>query len=295
MSNENTMRNFYKIVKESLHFNRFELGDTVCLEYACPLDGAQVGIFSKCDYIAHVLSGKKSWKSINGQWTLSAGSTLYLKKGATVVHQYFDDDFCMLGFFISDALIAETMAGLKGEMPLVNHQVAHHFTATEVKKSSFLDDYFQSMLMYFRSASKPPEAIIKLKLQELLVSIVNSDPLLGAYFNSLTPMSKPSLVSIMEANFCYNLKMEAFAELTHRSLSSFKRDFQNHYNETPGRWLLQKRLSFAANLLLNSDENITQIAFESGFEDVSHFSRAFKQKMGLSPSDFRNTRAFPSV
>ncbi|MBK8192216.1 MAG: helix-turn-helix transcriptional regulator [Lewinellaceae bacterium] len=288
------MRNFYKIVKESLHFNRFVLGDTVCLEYNCPLDATQAGIFSQSDYIVHVLSGKKVWKTINGQWTLTAGSTLYLKKGATIVNQYFDDEFCMLGFFISDALIAETLSGLKGEIPLRNNDQAHQFTATEVRQSSYLESYFESMLMYFRNADKPPQAIIKIKLQELLVNIISSDPMLGAYLNALVLTSKPSLVRSMEANFCYNLKLEEFAELTHRSLSSFKRDFQQFFQETPGKWLLHKRLEHAAKLLLNSNSNITQLAFDCGFEDASHFSRAFKQKMGLSPSEFRATRSVPA-
>ena len=77
------MLNFYKIVKESLHFNRFEFDNTVCLEYSCPLEGEQVGIFSQSDYLVHVLSGKKTYKTINGEWTLESGQTLFMKKGAT--------------------------------------------------------------------------------------------------------------------------------------------------------------------------------------------------------------------
>ena len=50
------MLNFYKIVKENLNFNRFEFQETVCLEYSCPIDDEQVGVFSKNDYIVHVLS-----------------------------------------------------------------------------------------------------------------------------------------------------------------------------------------------------------------------------------------------
>lgn len=289
------MINFYKIVKESLYFNRFTLDDTICLEYSCPIEATRAGILSRSDYIVYVLSGKKNWKTINGQWTLGPGETLYVKKGATIVNQYFEDDFCMLGFFISDDLIAETVSGLKGEIPMGNRSSVHHFTATEVKSSSYLDSYFQSMLMYFRSEHKLPNTIIKLKLRELLVTLMNSDPMLSAYFCTLATTKGPSLVSIMEANFCYNLKMEEFAELTHRSLSSFKRDFQSHYKEPPGKWLLNKRLEHAAILLLNSDSSITQVSFDSGFEDVSHFSRTFKQKMGVSPSEFRTAQSVPSI
>jgi AraC-like DNA-binding protein len=90
----------------------------------------------------------------------------------------------------------------------------------------------------------------------------------------------------METNFAYNLKLEEYAKLCHRSLSKFKRDFFNHYNTTPGKWLLERRVSHATQLLLNGNQNITHVAFESGFEDVSHFSRVFKKKHGLSPRNY---------
>lgn len=75
------MLNFYKIVKENLSFNRFEFKETVCLEYTCPLEAEQIGIFSKNDYLVHVLSGKKTYKTVHGEWTLLPGQSLYLKKG----------------------------------------------------------------------------------------------------------------------------------------------------------------------------------------------------------------------
>lgn len=285
------MLNFYQIVKESLHFNRFEFDKTICLEYSCPLEAEHVGIFSQSDYLVHVLSGKKTYKTINGEWTLIPGQTLFMKKGATIIHQYFEDEFCMLGFFISDDLIIETVSELKGNVPVNPSHQKLQFTATEVQSSNYLDGYFQSMLTYFRGEYQPPDQIIKLKLKELLINIMNCDPLLNTYFRSLIAWDKPSLPSIMEANFCYNLGLEEFAELAHRSLTTFKRDFQNHYQESPGKWLLKKRLDYAANLLFSSDLNVTQIAFESGFEDLSHFSRVFKDKMGINPSEFRKIRA----
>jgi len=285
------MINFYKIVKESLHFNRFEFDNTVCLEYSCPIEADQVGIFSQSDYIVHVLSGKKTYNTINGQWTLNSGETLYMKKGATIIHQYFDHEFCMLGFFISDDLITETIAEIKGNVPVKQSPESQQFTATEVQPTPYLEGYFHSMLTYFRAADQPPTQIIKLKLKELLINIMNCDPVLNTYLRAFISQDKPSLASIMEANFCYNLKLEDFAELTHRSLSTFKRDFQNLYNETPGKWLLKKRVDFAANLILSSDQSISQIAFESGFEDLSHFSRVFKERTGKNPSEFRKVQA----
>ena len=132
---------------------------------------------------------------------------------------------------------------------------------------------------------EPPPTILKLKLKELLINLLyhSDNDILSSYLKSVTINSEPSLTHIMENNFSFNLKLEEFAKMSHRSLSKFKRDFFNHYNTSPGKWLLSKRLDYAANLILHNSSNITQIAFESGFEDISHFSRKFKEKFGVSP------------
>lgn len=283
------MLNFYKIVKENLSFNRFQFKDTVCLEYSCPIEDEQVGIFSKNDYVVHVLSGKKTYKTANGEWTLDEGQTLYLKKGAEVIHQYFDDEYCMLGFFLSDELIRETYKELQGQTKLQQDQDSIIFPAVKVETSHFLEGYFHSMLNYFRGLDRPPDHILLLKLKELLISLMINDPKITSYFKHLTETDKPSLEQIMENNFCFNLKLDDYAELSHRSLSSFKRDFMESFNLSPGKWLSQRRVHFAANMIVNTNLNISQIAFDSGFEDLSHFSRVFKKIMGINPSDYKKS------
>ena len=283
------MLNFYKIVKENLNFNRFEFDENVCLEYTCPIDAETVGIFSRSDYVVYVLSGKKTYKTVNGEWTLEPGQTLYLKKGAEIINQYFDDQYCMLGFFISDNLIREVFNDVKGKQQLNPSKELTTTTGFEVKHSDMLDSYFYSMLSYFRGKNRPPDEILELKVKELLITLINSDPKLTSYFSQVAESEKPSLEQIMENNFCFNLKLEEYAELAHRSLSSFKRDFMNHFGETPGKWLQKRRVQHASNLIANTRMSITQIAFESGFEDLSHFSRAFKKIMGLKPSDYKKS------
>ncbi len=283
------MLNFYKIVKENLSFNRFQFKDTVCLEYTCPIDAEQIGIFSRNDYLVYVLSGKKTYKTINGEWTLVPGQTLYLKKGAEVIHQYFDDEYCMLGFFLSDDLIKETMEEIKSKMVLNCGECPEDFTAKMVNTSEYFEGYFHSMLTYFRGINRPPDQIMVLKLKELLINIINSDPVLTSYFKSLSEADKTSVKQIMEQNYCFNLRLEDYAELSHRSLSSFKREFQQVFNESPGKWIIKRRVQHAAHIIANTSQSITQAAFESGFEDVSHFSRVFKKIIGKNPTEYKKS------
>lgn len=81
--------------------------------------------------------------------------------------------------------------------------------------------------------------------------------------------------------------MERFAYLTGRSLSAFKRDFAAIFSDTPGRWLVQRRLQEAHFLIEKKGQKPSDIYLDLGFEDLSHFSFAFKKRFGKSPSDIR--------
>ena len=61
-------------------------------------------------------------------------------------------------------------------------------------------------------------------------------------------------------------------------------------NETVSQFLIRKRIELAQLLLVSSSKstfNVTEIAFMCGFNDSTHFSRRFKQQVGISPSQFR--------
>ena len=100
-------------------------------------------------------------------------------------------------------------------------------------------------------------------------------------------ISKSDIETIMKQNFKHHIKIEDYAKLCGRSLSTFKRDFKSQLNSTPSNWLMAKRLEFAKKLLLETDLNINEICFESGFKNTSHFIRAFKSKYTLTPKKFK--------
>jgi AraC-like DNA-binding protein len=81
--------------------------------------------------------------------------------------------------------------------------------------------------------------------------------------------------------------MTEFARLCGRSISTFKRDFNMHFNTTPSSWLKSKRLDYAKTLLLGSSLNINEVCYESGFKNNSHFVSAFKSKFKLPPGQFK--------
>ena len=74
------------------------------------------------------------------------------------------------------------------------------------------------------------------------------------------------------------------AYLTGRSLATFKRDFDQIFHTSPARWLYQQRLAEAYYLLREENKRPSDVYHEVGFESLAHFSHAFKQLFGYSPS-----------
>lgn len=283
------MLNLYETVRSSPSFNKLEIGNLLFAEYTCPVQAAKLEHWTQSDYLVHVLQGKKAWHTSDGVWPARAGDTLFFRKGGAIIEQFFDVDFCLLIFFIPDSLIRSTVREFIGS--LAGNQSAYRGlkSAVRVENDVALTAFFQCMRTYFSSREKPSELLLRLKLKELIVSILTGreNRLLAAYFQSVAASEGPPLAEIMEANFRSRLSLDEYAALCHRSLSSFKRDFQELFQEPPGKWLLRKRLEFAAVLLQSTKIPITEIVFESGFENVSHFSRAFKEQFSRSPSAYR--------
>lgn len=199
--------------------------------------------------------------------------------------------------FIPDALLRNVVREVTSALSLKAANTVSIKTALRIENDVALAALFQSMRTYLSGNQKPPEPLVHLKLKELVISVLTSgtNSELAAYFCRLGESDSPSIAEIMETNFRFNLSLEEFAKLCHRSLSSFKREFQMQFRESPGKWLLQRRLEHSAKLLLKSPMNVTEIAFKSRFEDVSHFSRVFKERFGTPPLSYRQNAAVPEA
>jgi len=82
-----------------------------------------------------------------------------------------------------------------------------------------------------------------------------------------------------------------FAKLTGRSLATFKRDFKKVFAAAPEKWLLQKRLEMAHYLIGQRKQTPATAYLEAGFENLSHFSTAFKKFFGYMHSGLKQESA----
>ncbi len=155
--------------------------------------------------------------------------------------------------------------------------------------NKLIEQYMNNLSIYFEEPDSLDEELGILKLKELMLILLKSENHLNIR-NLLSEIFTPvnvELKQVIENNLYNNLNLEQMAYICHMSLSTFKREFKKTFNETPARYIKQRRLTAAKNRLLITEDSITEIAFSLGFVDVSTFSANFNKKYGCSPSIYR--------
>lgn len=152
-------------------------------------------------------------------------------------------------------------------------------------KHPLLDSCLASLIPYFEIQDNFPAHIASLKINEAISILRTIDPSVETILANFETPGKIDLVHFMEKNFMFNLPLEKFSYLTGRSLTTFKRDFGKAFDTTPQRWLTRKRLELAYYQLMEKGKRPLEICYETGFENLSHFSYAFKKQYGASPSE----------
>ncbi|GGB25312.1 helix-turn-helix domain-containing protein [Puia dinghuensis] len=150
--------------------------------------------------------------------------------------------------------------------------------------------YFMESLLQYKDLleNKAPE-LLQLKQKEALMLLFAYDKELKKVLFDFSDPHKIDLEEFMQKNYHFNVKLERFAYLTGRSLATFKRDFEKIFQTSPRNWLQRRRLQEAYFLITQKQQRPNDIYLDLGFEDLSHFSFAFKKQFGQPPSELLKT------
>lgn len=147
-----------------------------------------------------------------------------------------------------------------------------------------LQSCLASLVPYFEVIGGLPTNLAALKMAEALSILRTIDPTIDNVLANFEDPHKADLISFMEKNYMFKMPLSKFSYLTGRSLTSFKRDFKKAFNTTPQKWLTQKRLELAHYELAEKKRKAVEVCYETGFENLSHFSYAFKKHFGYAPT-----------
>ena len=151
--------------------------------------------------------------------------------------------------------------------------------------------FIESLYFYFDNPQVVSDELLELKVKELMLLLVqtkNAESVVSLFSELFTPR-KLSVKEVVNNHLFSHLSINNLADLSNMSVSTFNRTFQTMFNDTPANYIKTKRLERAKELLSVSSLSVSEIAFQTCFNDVAHFSRSFKTAYKSSPTEFRLT------
>ena len=260
-------------------------------------------VFFEEHAVIFVLEGEKKFVSPTQTIHVRKGHIVFIRRGYYLMQETIDSNYRSLVFFFNEKLLKEfvgqhleTVAPLppKGELKaefksrvLAPPSGAGGAGLLVFEITESLHKFTESIFPYFHQETPYLNHFLRLKLQELLLHILEIDHSgqFKSILFSLYKGEKVDLEYLMNSYYLKPLSLEELSRLSGRSLSAFKRDFQEQFNNSPAFWIKNKRLEYAGLQLEKTNKNVSEISMEIGYESVSHFIKAYKEKFGQTPGN----------
>lgn len=244
-------------------------------------------ILFDCHMLVWFISGETKLLQANGSYYFKKGDIFLIPRNqlATIMNYPADGQpHQTVVMHLTTSRLREYYSGLD-----INIKTKEAPKILQYSNHPLLESCLSSLIPYFKMKTVSGD-IASLKIMEAITILRSIDKEIDQVLGNFEEPGKVELMGYMEKNFMFNLPLEKFCYLTGRSLSTFKRDFQKAYNLSPGRWLLLKRLELAHFKLAVKKQKPVDVCYEVGFENLSHFSFAFKKQFGYTPSTASNDR-----
>ena len=231
-----------------------------------------------------VLEGEKKFSSPTQELHVRKGDILFFQRGCYSMNESIDSSYRSLVFFVNEKMLKEFV-----NQHLILFQTQSAALPADLilafSSSPTFTTFIDSLLPYFGAKTPFLNELLRLKFQELLLHLLELDASgqLRAILWHIYQGQKTDLDFLMITYLLKPLSMNELARLSGRSLSAFKRDFEDHFQTSPGQWIRRKRLEHAHFLLRNTDKNVSEVSMEIGYESVSHFIKAYKGQYGFTP------------
>ncbi len=240
-------------------------------------------LYEKYYKVIKIVSGTAILSNNSKEITLRAGDFVFVNQGGfSRIRMYPEKkrSFKLLCLNFTDNFLERYMQ--KSIHPVGEKNKIEAFEPIE--SNVMIEALFSSLEVYAVNNKSMDKITVDLKLRECIHILSQNNPQLLNEMLCLQIGKRVGLEEFMNSNYMYNAPLVRFAELSGRSLSSFRREFVQLYGITPNKWLIKKRLEVAYQKLTEIGCKASDIYLELGFETLSHFSRKFKEQYDISPS-----------
>lgn len=228
--------------------------------------------------------GKKQVHFAGTSVAVNKNQSLLLKKGNWLWTELLETEaiyYCKL-FFFSEKRLCSFLE----KHNLHQDEVAYENPYFIIRNDSYITSYLNSLTTIGNAPAVFMQNLLSVKFEELLLYLIQKyGRKFELYLHSLVILESSAFKKTVESKIHSNLKLEEIAFLCNMSLSTFKRNFIVEYNVSPGKWFQNKRLQRAKELLEGGNLKASDVYLEIGYNNLSNFSIAFKNKFGFSPSE----------
>lgn len=235
------------------------------------------------DYqLIYIAAGKGNFKFQDKNIVVDKGNMVLYRPGEQQIYKYSPTDKVEV-YWVH-------FTGSQVEDFLLNCNLPKGKNVFYTGTSSDFQWLYNQMIRELQLRRNNYDELLQILLRHLLLitnrSIQEQEKGIQNLFNEIE-----SAIHFFNKNYNKPITIEQYAKEHFISTNRFIQNFKNVAGVTPQQYIIQLRISVAKELLVSSDKNIKEIAFEIGYNNALYFSRLFRKTVGLSPSDYRaNTR-----
>lgn len=240
--------------------------------------------------LMYVISGDMMVEDRDGQHHVKPGECAFIRRNKqAVLHKRCLSDgtpYKSVAIAFPRKFLMEFYNGMdKKNLPANAHR--NNAAIVALPSSVEFSSLFASITPYFESRVTPDDVWIDMKLREALYAMLKADKNLYASLFDFTEPWKIDILDYLNENYMYELSLSDIAHYTGRSLATLKRDFKKVSDLTPQKWITAKRLEKARELLRSGTDKVQDVMADVGFNNLSHFSRIYKEAYGYPPTSER--------
>ena len=241
-----------------------------------------------------VLDGNAIHKTEERDYPISSGDVFLIKKNK--IHYYWGTDNLKLAniMFDFDTLNVDwkKLREIPGYTALFETEPElrdrSQFKCKHTLNAAQLDEVSGLLQKILREEKEKPSGWIMMAqtlLQELLIMLARSYSA-ASKIQSQKMIRLSRMMQFIEQNYAKKITRDRIMREGMISNAVGTRIFKDLLGKTPFEYLIQTRIRHAAELLENSDQSVSDIAYECGFHDSNYFSMQFRKVTGLSPREF---------
>ncbi len=251
-------------------------------DYCSSKEIAKQQIILNQDTFSFLMKGNKEVVFNNSTLSIDNSKFLIMKSGHCLMTEKLSSAQnyrSVLLFFSNDVLLKFIR---KNELNRKESNV--YKSVYSFKYDEFIERFVNSLLDISKLSKNIQKRMLEVKFEEIILYLTEKYGTEFLYsFSEKSNDTSQKFIQTVETNWMSKLTLKELAFLCNMSVSTFKREFEKYYAESPIKWFQNKRLEYAHHLLNKEQKKSSEIYLEVGYENLSSFIQAYKSKYGITP------------